>query len=182
MNDALITVIGFVAAEPHYEVLASGTTLMSLRVGSTPRRFDRELGQWRDEDPMFLTVSCWRSLADNLQSSELKRGDPVIVTGKLRIRETTKDGQRRFSAQIEATTVGHDLSRGVARLQRSQRAALSLPEDRRQADDLADRWSESAGQGDSDEVVSQLGEPAETPDGGGDSGDSGESRSIRAVA
>ena len=179
MNDALITVIGFVAAEPHYEVLASGTALMSLRVGSTPRRYDRELGQWRDEDPMFLTVSCWRSLADNLQSCELKRGDPVIVTGRLRIRETTKDGQRRFSAQVEATTVGHDLSRGVARLQRSQRAALNLPEDRRQADDLADRWSES-GQGDSDEVVSQPGESAETPDGG--AGDSGESRSIRAVA
>ncbi len=139
MNDALITVVGYVAAEPHYELLASGTPLMSLRIGSTPRRYDRDLGQWRDEDPMFLTVSCWRTLADNLQNCELKRGDPVIVTGRLRIREYVKDDQRRFSAQIEATTVGHDLSRGVARFQRAQRSAAA-PEDRRQADDLADRW------------------------------------------
>lgn len=142
MNDAIITVVGFVAAEPRYEVLASGTSLMSLRIGSTPRRYDRELGQWRDEEPMFMTANCWRSLADNLQASELQRGDPIIVTGRLRIREYTKDGQRRFSAQIEATTVGHDLSRGIARYQRSQRAA-AMPEDRRQADDLADRWLEA---------------------------------------
>lgn len=141
MNDAMVTVIGFVAQDPHFELLDSGTPLMSLRIGSTPRRYDRDIGQWRDEDPMYLTVSCWRTLADNLQGCELKRGDPVIVTGKLRIREYTRDGQRRFSAQIEATTVGHDLSRGVARFQRAQRSS-GLPEDRRQADDVADRWLE----------------------------------------
>jgi single-strand DNA-binding protein len=137
----MVTVIGFVAQDPHFELLDSGTPLMSLRIGSTPRRYDRDIGQWRDEDPMYLTVSCWRTLADNLQGCELKRGDPVIVTGKLRIREYTRDGQRRFSAQIEATTVGHDLSRGVARFQRAQRSG-GLPEDRRQADDVADRWLE----------------------------------------
>lgn len=177
MNDALITVVGFVAAEPHFEVLASGTSLMSLRIGSTPRRFDRDLGQWRDEDPMFLTVSCWRSLADNLQGCDLKRGDPVIVNGKLRIREFTKDGQKRFSAQIEATTVGHDLSRGIARFQRSQRSAAGMPEDRRQADDLADRWlggeqpEEAAEEG-----MAQTGETVE------DAADTAEPGGFRAVA
>lgn len=139
MNDAVITVVGFIAAEPRYEILASGTSFMSLRIGSTPRRYDRDIGQWRDDDPMFLTANCWRTLADNLRTCELKRGDPVIVTGRLRIREYTKDDQRRFSAQIEATTIGHDLSRGVARFQRAQRST-GLPEDRKHADDLADRW------------------------------------------
>jgi len=176
VNDAIITVVGFVAAEPHFEVLASGMSLMSMRIGSTPRRYDRDLGQWRDEDPMFLTVSCWRSLADNLQGCELKRGDPVIVTGRLRIREYARDGQRRFSAQIEATTVGHDLSRGVARLQRSQRAA-NLPEDRRQADDLADRWLEGDQHEETaEEVAAQAGENAE------DAGEAAEPATFRAVA
>lgn len=140
MNDAIVTVMGFVAAEPYYEVLDSGMQMMSLRVGSTPRRYDRDLGQWRDEEPLFLTVNCWRGLAENLLNCELKKGDPLIVTGKLRIREYTKDGQRRFSAQVEAQTIGHDLSRGVARFQRAQRAGLTQPEDRRRADDAADRW------------------------------------------
>jgi single-strand DNA-binding protein len=165
VNDALITVIGFVAAEPHYEVLSSGTSLMSLRIGSTPRRFDRDLGQWRDEESMFLTVTCWRALAGNLQECDLKRGDPVIVTGRLRIREYVKDGQSRFSAQIEATTVGHDLSRGVARLQRSQRGAVNVPEDRRQADDLADRWLEGDRPEDTaEELSTRAGETAEDAD------------------
>ncbi|MEV0401295.1 single-stranded DNA-binding protein [Actinoallomurus sp. NPDC050550] len=165
MNDALITVIGFVAAEPHFEVLSSGTALMSLRIGSTPRRFDRDLGQWRDEDPMFLTVTCWRSLATNLQEVDFKRGDPVIVTGRLRLREYAKDGQTRFSAQIEATTVGHDLSRGVARLQRSQRSAVNLAEDRRQADDLADRWIESEERADgTEELTPQVAGGADESD------------------
>jgi single-strand DNA-binding protein len=179
VNDALITVVGFVAAEPRFEVLASGTSLMSLRIGSTPRRYDRDLGQWRDEDPMFLTVSCWRSLADNLQSCELKRGDPVIVTGKLRVREYTKDGERRFSAQIDATTVGHDLSRGVARFQRSQRAVAGLAEDRRQADDLADRWLEGEQPDPTGEIMPPAGEATEET---GDTADAAEPDVFRAVA
>ena len=175
MNDAIITVVGYVAAEPRYEVLSSGTPLLSLRVGSTPRRFDRDTGQWRDDDPMYLTASCWRGLADNLQASELKRGDPVIVTGKLRIREYDRDGQRRFSAQIEATTVGHDLSRGVARFQRTQRA-VSMPEDRRHADAVADRWLDEPPE---DEAVKALGDVSDEVD---DTDENGESTPFRAVA
>jgi single-strand DNA-binding protein len=178
VNDAIITVVGFVAQDPHFEVLSSGTSLMSLRIGSTPRRYDREIGQWRDEDPMFLTVSCWRTLADNLQGCELQRGDPVIVTGKLRIREYTKDGQRRFSAQIEATTVGHDLSRGIARFQRSQRSA-GVPEDRRQADDLADRWLEEVPEEITEGVATQTGDTTDDVD---DTDETNETGPFRAVA
>jgi single-strand DNA-binding protein len=179
VNDAIVTVVGFVAQDPRFEILASGTSLMSLRIGSTPRRYDREIGQWRDEDPMFLTVSCWRTLADNLQGCELQRGDPVIVTGKLRIREYSKDGQPRFSAQIEATTVGHDLSRGIARFQRSQRSA-GQPEDRRLADDLADRWleedmSENLVEG----ITPQTGDATDDLD---DTDENGETGPFRAVA
>jgi single-strand DNA-binding protein len=180
VNDAIITVVGFVAAEPRYEVLASGTSLLSLRIGSTPRRYDRDLGQWRDEEPMFMTATCWRSLADNLQASELKRGDPVIVTGRLRIREYAKDGERRLSAQIDATTIGHDLSRGVARFQRTQRATANLPEERRQADDLADRWLETELEEGVDQE--QHGEHGESVDQAGQDGETAERAAFRAVA
>ncbi|MGH3380467.1 MAG: single-stranded DNA-binding protein [Actinoallomurus sp.] len=168
MNDATVTVIGFIAHDPHFQVLDSGMSLMSLRVGSTPRRYDRDIGQWRDEDPMYLTVNCWRTLADNLQGCELKRGDPVVVTGKLRIREYTKDGQRRLNAQVEATTVGHDLSQGVARFRRSQRSGTGLPEDRRQADDVADRW---LGEDTSDDLPDTL--PTQSEDHPSEPGEQG---------
>jgi single-strand DNA-binding protein len=179
VNDAMITVVGWVAQDPHFEILESGTPLMSLRIGSTPRRYDRELGQWRDDEPMFLTANCWRTLADNLQHCGLKRGDPIIVTGKLRIREYTKDdGQRRFNAQVEATTIGHDLSRGIAKFQRARRSG-GLAEDRRHADDVADRWLEEEL---SDDPATTLPPSADGADDTDETEETGESTAFRAAA
>jgi single-strand DNA-binding protein len=144
MNDAQITVIGWLAADPRYVATSTGTPLVSLRVGCTPRRFDRESGQWQDMESTFLTVNCWRALAENVNASELKRGDPLVVTGRLRIREYLKDEQVRFSAVIDATTIGHDLTRGAAVFRRMRRGGVASLEDRRDAEDLNDVWLDPA--------------------------------------
>lgn len=144
MNEAQITVIGWLAADPRYVATSTGTPLMSLRVGSTPRRFDRESGQWQDMESTFLTVNCWRGLAENVNASDMKRGDPVIVTGRLRIREYLKDEQIRFSAVVEATTIGHDLTRGSAQFRRMRRGGVASIEDRQEAEELNDIWLDPA--------------------------------------
>ncbi|TNY36794.1 single-stranded DNA-binding protein [Thermomonospora catenispora] len=143
MNEAHVTVVGWLAQDPFYTMTANGTPFLALRVGCTPRRYDRQTGQWQDQESMFLTVNCWRSLAENINASGMRRGEPVIVTGRLRIREYVKDGRLRFSAEIEATTVGHDLSRGSARFRRIQRGVMT-EEDRLEARDLTDQWSLTA--------------------------------------
>ncbi|MCW2902185.1 MAG: single-strand binding protein [Streptosporangiaceae bacterium] len=145
MNDAHVTLVGWLAQDPFYTITQNGTPFLSLRVGCTPRRFDRQTAQWQDMDAMFLTVNCWRGLADNIRSSDLKRGDPVLVTGRLRIREYAKDGQVRFSAEVEASTLGHDLTRGSAEFRRVQRGGGMTPEDRREAEEHNDRWAEAGG-------------------------------------
>lgn len=144
MNEAQITVVGWLAADPRYVATSTGTSLMSLRVGCTPRRFDRESGQWQDMESTFLTVNCWRGLAENVNASDMKRGDPVIVTGRLRIREYLKDEQIRFSAVIEATTIGPDLTRGSAQFRRMRRGGVASLEDRQEAEELNDIWLEAA--------------------------------------
>jgi len=141
VNEAHITVIGWVAADPYYTVTANGTPFLSLRVACTPRRYDRETGQWQDLDTMFLTVNCWRALADNVHGSDLQRGQPVVVTGRLRIRQYEKDGQWRFSAEIEASTLGHDLNRGTAEFRPVHRGGALTEEDRREAQEVADQWA-----------------------------------------
>ena len=140
MNDAQITVVGWLAADPRYIATSTGTPLVSLRVGCTPRRFDRESGQWQDVESSFLTVNCWRALAENVNASELKRGDPVIVTGRLRIREYLRDEQIRFSAVIDAITIGPDLTRGSAVFRRMRRGGSASVEDRQEAEELNDGW------------------------------------------
>lgn len=140
MNEAHVTVIGWLAQDPFFTMTANGTPFLAMRVGCTPRRFDRQTGQWQDQESMFLTVNCWRALAENVNASDMKRGEPVVVTGRLRIREYVKDGRLRFSAEIEATTVGHDLSRGSASFRRIQRG-LMTEQDRQEARELTDQWS-----------------------------------------
>ncbi|MFD0853934.1 single-stranded DNA-binding protein, partial [Actinomadura adrarensis] len=132
MNEPQVTLIGWVAAEPYFTVTGNGHPFLSLRVGVTPRRLDRQTGQWQDGETMFFTVNCWRNLADNVNTSEFKRGQPVIVTGRLRVRQYERDGNWRFSAEVDAVTVGHDLTRGTAHFRPVQRGALN-EEDRREA-------------------------------------------------
>ncbi|MEU8801397.1 single-stranded DNA-binding protein [Spirillospora sp. NPDC048819] len=144
MNEAHITITGWVAAEPRYAMTANGTPFLSLRVGCTPRRYDRQTGQWQDVETLFLTVNCWRSLADNVNASEFPRGTPVLVTGRLRIRQYERDGQWRFSAEIEATTLGPDLLRGTADFRPVQRGGPLSEEDRQLARDAADEWALAA--------------------------------------
>lgn len=142
MNDAHITIVGWVAADPFYKTTANGTPYLTLRIGCTPRRFDRQTGQWQDMETMLLTVNCWRGLADNVNASELRRGHPVIVTGRLRIREYIREGQFRFSAEIEAITLGHDLSRGTALFRPLRRGGGMTEDDRLEAREHADQWAQ----------------------------------------
>jgi len=122
INDANIDLAGFVASEPSFKRLATGTSHAKLRVAYTERRLNRETGEWGDGPTSFVTVLCWRSLADNVAMC-LRKGEPVLVRGRLRVREYEgKDGSRGTETEIDASSVGHDLNRGVAHFSRTRRA------------------------------------------------------------
>jgi single-strand DNA-binding protein len=121
--DSHIDLAGFVASEPAFKRLENGTSTAKLRVAYTERRFSRETGEWADGPTSFVTVLCWRTLADNVAIS-LRKGEPVVVRGRLRVREYPgKDGSPRIAVEVDASSVGHDLSRGVAHFSRTRRAA-----------------------------------------------------------
>ena len=112
MNDIYITLTGNVAAEPRQYTFEDGARVTSLRVLTSHRYFDRKTGQWTDGERVCFAVRCWRSLGDNVARS-IKMGQPVVVSGKLRIREFGPEGDRRFMPEIEASAVGHDLRWGA---------------------------------------------------------------------
>lgn len=114
----LITIRGNLAADPKSRVLPDGTTeVLEFRVASTERRFDRQSERWIDGNTSWFTVNCYRGLARNARRS-LSKGHPVVVTGRLSVRTwTTKEPEGEApktgtTVQIEAESVGHDLSRG----------------------------------------------------------------------
>ncbi len=123
MNEAQVFVAGYVAREPRFRTTHNGYSYTSLRVGYTPRRMDRDSGEWSDSGTSFVTVFCWRGLADNVATC-VRKGDPVLIKGKLQVRPyTDKDGTARVAVEIEASSIGHDLARGVANFQRAHRTA-----------------------------------------------------------
>jgi single-strand DNA-binding protein len=59
-------------------------------------------------------VNAWRALAENCERS-LRRGDPVVVHGKLSAHVwTNKAGLEVTTFEVEAAFVGHDLNRGTS--------------------------------------------------------------------
>jgi len=119
--------IGYVASKPKLFQTKSGRFVTNMRVGVTPRLQDRETGQWSDGVTSYLTVTCWRSLATNVAAC-LRKGDPVVVKGRMRVRNyDDKEGKQRVAVEVDASTLGHDLNRGVAHFLRTKRSPGDAP-------------------------------------------------------
>ncbi|MGH3341322.1 MAG: single-stranded DNA-binding protein [Carbonactinosporaceae bacterium] len=118
MSETLVTVIGNVAQDVRHVQTKQGVHIASFRIASGTRRYDRVVGRWVDGETNFLTVTCWRVLAEHVASCVAK-GDPVVVSGRLRIRQWARDdGTRGTTVEIDAHAVGHDLARGTSAFKR----------------------------------------------------------------
>jgi len=118
LNEAQVSLTGYVATQPLARTLKTGVTTLTMRVAWTPRRRDRVTGEWADGTTSYVTVNCWRKLASNV-SICVRKGDPVAIQGRLTVRPfTDKEGRPRIAVEIEASSVGHDLNLGVSQFGR----------------------------------------------------------------
>lgn len=147
MNDATVTLTGNVATAVRFARTDKGVALASFRMACTPRHFDRGTGQWIDERTTFVTVACFRALAENVVTS-LTKGDPIVITGKLRVVPWERDDKNGISVEVEAAAVGHDLNRGQTRFARVRKELTNDPADG--ADTDAGSGSESRPDPDAD--------------------------------
>ncbi|WP_222706790.1 single-stranded DNA-binding protein [Lacisediminihabitans profunda] len=113
-----ITLTGLVATTPRHLVTTEGLSITSFRLASTQRRFDRSRDRWVDGDTNWYTITCFRQLAVNVSGSVLK-GDRVVVTGRLRIRDWTSGEKAGTNIEVDADAVGHDLAWGTTTFSRS---------------------------------------------------------------
>ncbi|MET9554829.1 single-stranded DNA-binding protein [Streptomyces sp. NPDC006645] len=133
MNDTMVTLVGNAATGVDYRETPTGG-VARFRFAVTPRRWDRRNSVWTDGGTSFYTVCAWRSLGANLTAS-VNVGDPLVVHGRLRVRDEAIDGQRRTFVDIDAVSIGHDLTWGTSAFKRVARANPALTE--RPADLLA---------------------------------------------
>jgi len=127
MNGTMVTLVGHVISEVRYATTAGGVPVASFRLAATDRRFDRQRQMWVEGDTSFFTIWSWRWLAENVLGS-VGRGDPLLVTGRMRVREwdNGEGNPRGVAAEIEATAIGHDLSRGTSAFRRAVRGRPEL--------------------------------------------------------
>ena len=127
MSDTNITIVGNVATEPQLKIVGDDIPRCSFRLASSTRR--REGDEWVDGPTSWYTVTAWRWLAENVSLSVFK-GDPVVVTGRLQVREWSTDERSGTSVEIDAATIGHDMQRGKSRFTRvTQRPRTAAGED-----------------------------------------------------
>ncbi|WP_330452280.1 MULTISPECIES: single-stranded DNA-binding protein [unclassified Streptomyces] len=124
MNETLVTLVGNAATAVEFRDTTSGG-MARFRFAVTPRRWDRAKEAWADGHTSFYTVWAWRTLAANLSGS-VAVGEPLVVHGRLKVREEELEGKRRTFVDIEAVAVGHDLTRGTSAFRRVVRGEPGL--------------------------------------------------------
>ncbi|PSK96644.1 single stranded DNA-binding protein [Haloactinopolyspora alba] len=129
MSDATVTVTGNVASDVQ-TVPVRKEEVASFRLASQRRYLNRRTGRWVDDEPSFYRIVCWRpALAENVAKS-VKKGEPVVVQGRLKLKDwTDANGNQRTDAEIDAWSVAYDLVRGTAEFTRTRRQLLNRTDD-----------------------------------------------------
>jgi single-strand DNA-binding protein len=115
LSEPVITIQGNLASDPELKVTNSGTPVATFSLAANPR-VRNAAGEWEDGETVFLRITAWRDLAENVAES-LRRGDPALVVGRFRQRTwKTDEGQDRRADEVQADTVAVPLDRRRVRM------------------------------------------------------------------
>lgn len=118
MFETHLTVVGRIVTDLRRRIV-NNQELISFRVASNSRRRTGE-GTWEPGNTLFITVNCWGRLVTGVGAS-LYKGAPVIVVGDVFTSEyEDREGVKRSSLEMRASSVGPDLSRVIARIEQPQ--------------------------------------------------------------
>jgi single-strand DNA-binding protein len=121
-GETTITVVGNLTDDPELRFTPSGAAVAKFRIASTPRTLDRQSGEWKDGEPLFLACNIWRDAAEHVAES-LQRGSRVIVQGRLRQRSyETREGEKRTVYELEVDEIGPSLRYATAKVQKMSRS------------------------------------------------------------
>ncbi|MGA3256017.1 MAG: single-stranded DNA-binding protein [Mycobacterium sp.] len=121
-GDTTITVVGNLTADPELRFTPSGAAVANFTVASTPRIYDRQAGEWKDGEALFLRCNIWREAAENVAES-LTRGARVIVSGRLKQRSfETREGEKRTVFEVEVDEIGPSLRYATAKVNKASRS------------------------------------------------------------
>lgn len=126
MNESYVTLQGWVGGDVETREVGD-QQLATFRVGSTPRYL--KAGTWVDGTTSWFTVKCWRALGKNVAAS-VRRGDAVVVHGRVRVDVWDREDQpASITWVVDATFVGHDLTKGTSAFTKTARSVVNDPDE-----------------------------------------------------
>lgn len=97
-----VIIVGNLGADPEIRYMPDGNAVCNIRVATSESWRDKNTGE-RQERTEWHRIVFYRKLAD-IAGQYLKKGSQVYVEGKIKTRKwQDKDGQDRYSTEIEAT-------------------------------------------------------------------------------
>jgi single-strand DNA-binding protein len=109
-----ITVVGNMVDDPELRFTPSGAAVSTFRMAENRRKFNKATNEYEDAGTTFYRVTAWRGLAENVAES-LSKGQRVIVAGEFHSEEfDRRDGSKGLGLEINADSVGPDLSYATA--------------------------------------------------------------------
>jgi len=122
-NATHITVTGNLTRDPEGRFTASGVFVTRISVAVTPRRFDRQAGEWTDGETTYWDATAWRALAEHAAES-LRKGDRVIATGTVTTQrwQDAESGEPRSRVVLELDDIGPSLAWATATVTKAARA------------------------------------------------------------
>lgn len=134
MNERTCTLTGNLTADPELRFTPGGAAVANFTVAATSRTLDKTTNQWRDGEALFLRCTLWRQAAENLAES-LRRGDRVIITGRLRQRSfQTREGDKRTTIELNVDEIGASLKFTTLKLTNTDRVTAQAPTSDQTAD------------------------------------------------
>ena len=121
-GDVPINAVGNLARDPELRFTPSGAAVANFTLACTPRFLDKASCEWKDGETTWLNCNIWRTAAENLANS-LKRGDRVMIQGRLRQRSyETKEGEKRTATEVEVDEIGPSMKFHPATVNRPDRS------------------------------------------------------------
>ena len=97
-----VIVVGNLTRDPELRHTPSGMAVCSLRIAHNERYKDAS-GEWADRAAYF-DVTVWSGLGEWM-GRNLRKGQKVVVSGRLKWREWEQDGNKRQAVDIVADSV-----------------------------------------------------------------------------
>ena len=137
-----VTIVGNLTADPELRFTPAGAAVANFTVAVSDR-VKTAGGEWVDGPALFMRCAVWREAAENLAES-VKRGDRVVVVGKLKQRSfDTIEGEKRSVIELEVDEVGPSLryaTATVVKAGKSGKPAKAKPADDPWGNAPADGW------------------------------------------